>query len=157
MKLECGRLIGDLEREKLKPPVVAMQLISAEQFSGFELIAYQGDAFGIRVHDLQCADIVVGWDSPKRSLRNGDRMEAKVKTQGKSGNWYSEEKPVELHLALDRLTSPETPVIESAIAIEYWDAAGKHWATSCPIRYDKRIGNVEFLAPTVGRLLAELE
>ena len=102
------------------------------------------------MHDLRCGDVVVGWDNPKVSLRSRDTVKVKLKTLGKSGNWYSEEKPVELHFALDRLASTETPVVETAIVIGYWDTAGKGWLSSCPIRYDKRTGNIEFLPPTVG-------
>jgi hypothetical protein len=35
-----------------------------------------------------------------------------------------------LHLSLDGVATTETPVVESAITIVYWDGTGRRWRSS---------------------------
>ena len=129
-------------------PRVIMQFIAAAQLSTFELLARSADAFEVEVQPLVCGDGVIGWSLPKTVLLSGESMSATICEIGKSGNaYYHHAAPLLLERALDRVTSPDTPIIERSILITYRAADRQQWQTECPIRYDRRIGKTQLLTP----------
>ena len=130
-----------------KRPTLILKSIMA-RLSTFELTARDFDAFEIEIHPLTCKDAVIGWNLPKTVLLSGETMPATICEIGKSGAYYNHAAPLLLEQALDRLTSPDSPVAETSILITYRDAERQQWQNESPIRYDRRLGKAEFLVPT---------
>jgi len=128
-------------------PRVIMQFITAAQLSTFQLTARHADAFEIEVQPLVCGDGVIGWTLPKTVLLSGETMLATICEIGKGGNAYSHEAAWLLERGMDRLASAAAPIVERSILITYSDAERQQWQTDWPVRYDRRTGKAQFLAP----------
>jgi hypothetical protein len=129
-------------------PMLMVREAGVAQFAGFELIARSGDAFEIQIEQLVCGDVKLAWIPARAMLLQGERTEVIVQESGHPvGTRFGVSSIAIVALAMERLVSPENPTAERAFRITYRDVARRLWQTEYPIRYDKRTGKVELLAP----------